>query len=360
MVDVLLLYGGKSSEHDVSRRSAAFVVNNLSSTKFRLSCIGIARDGQWYPQEDRALRDHASRGEPLPIATGAGAVDPMRALGSRPVVFPLLHGTFGEDGTLQGLLELAEVPFVGSATLGSAIGMDKVVSKRLAQSAGVSVVPYLVLHAAQWAEAGERRQWLEAVRAELGFPVFVKPAAQGSSVGVRRVKGPSEFGPAVEEAHRYDTKVLVEKAVRAREIEVAVMGDETRVVVTAPGEVVPRHEFYTFEAKYLDPDGARLDIPARLRPEQVLQAQEIARTVFFALDLYGLARVDLFLDQDTDQYWFNEVNTMPGFTSISQFPLLWQDAGLRPHEILERLLTLAQERFERRSKLIRGIAADPK
>jgi D-alanine-D-alanine ligase len=267
------------------------------------------------------------------------------------VVFPILHGTNGEDGTIQGLLELAEVAFVGPDTLGSAVGMDKVVSKKLAQAAGVPVVPWLDTRAQFWPDHHERI--LAEAANSLGFPLFVKPARLGSSVGVTKAKSKDELRRACELALSFDDRIMIEKGLSVREIEVAVLGDYDPDV-SVPGEVIPHAEFYSYDAKYIDADGASMAIPAVLEPAQVKTAQQLAKQVFTALDLYGMARVDLFLDKTTGAFYFNEVNTIPGFTEISQYPLLWQASGVPPRALLDRLVELALKRQQTKAKLARS------
>jgi D-alanine-D-alanine ligase len=274
------------------------------------------------------------------------------------VVFPVMHGTLCEDGSMQGLLELADVPYVGCGVLASAVGMDKEVAKRLAGAAGLPIVPYLVARSATW----ERElQALSARTAdELGYPCFVKPASSGSSVGVHKVKTAAALGPALADAFRYDRKVLIEKAVDAREIEVAVLENieaGSPPLCSVPGEINPRHEFYSYEAKYLDDNGAELVIPARLSPTQVRRAQSLAAAAFCTLECEGMARVDFFLDRKTDELFFNEVNTIPGFTSISMYPKMWEASGLPYRELLSRLIELALRRGSEKRALVRDYAS---
>lgn len=270
------------------------------------------------------------------------------------VIFPVMHGPMCEDGTIQGAFELAEVPYVGCGVLASSAGMDKEISKRLARDAGILIVPYVAVRDGQW------RSHSAAVKAqvskELKYPVFVKPANMGSSVGVHRVKTAAELDAALDDAFRYDTKVLVEKAVTAREIELAVLenaDDPTHPLVSVPGEVAPTHEFYSYEAKYLDENGAGLMIPAELTSEQVDRARKMAAKVFTALEGEGLARCDLFLDKVTGELYFNEVNTLPGFTSISMYPKMWEASGTPYRELLTQLIQLAFARCEKKRRLVR-------
>jgi len=363
--DVLVVYGGRSTEHEISCRSAAFVLKNLDPAKYNVHALAIDKDGAWLPQNAQALLaglngpvpiDRARRAQPaLPDVP---AVDPGTSLLAQAgidkrtlVVFPVLHGTNGEDGTMQGLLELAEAAFVGPDTLGSAIGMDKVVSKKLAQAAGVPVVPWLDTRAQFW-DAHHGEILAEAERS-FGYPMFVKPARLGSSVGVSKVKNAAELKKACEAALAFDDRIMIEKGLSVREIEVACLGDYDPAV-SVPGEVIAHADFYSYDAKYTDPNGASAAIPAKLEPAEVKEAQALARRVFTALDLYGMARVDLFLEKTTGAWYFNEVNTIPGFTEISQYPLLWKASGVEPRQLLDRLIELAVQRQETKKSLRRS------
>ncbi len=365
--DVLVIYGGRSAEHEISCRSAAFILRNLDPEKYDVHAIAIDKDGTWLPQNTKHLL--ANLKGPVPIERSVAAQtalpagrDPAGNLlallpgGSAPdrkklVVFPILHGTFGEDGTMQGLLELAEVAFVGPDTMGSAIGMDKVVSKKLVQAAGVPVVPWLETRQQYWAKHKDEIA-NEAVKA-LGFPMFVKPVRLGSSVGITKVQDLAALKKACDNALSYDDKIMIEKGLAVREIECAVLGDYDPEV-SVPGEVIPHAEFYTYEAKYLDEGGASMAIPANLDAEQTKMARDLSRRVFMALDLYGMARVDLFLEKGTNKFYFNEVNTIPGFTEISQFPLLWKESGVDARQLLDRLVGLAVKRQETKRALKRN------
>jgi len=379
---VLVLYGGRSTEHEVSCRSAAFVLRNLDPAKYDVRAIAIDKSGRWLPQDTPRLLAQLDKtvpilpGTPLrdrpALPTSAGDYDPARNLlaavgasgsaastagssaesSSELVVFPVLHGSFGEDGTLQGMLELVGAAFVGPDTLGSAIGMDKVVAKRLAAAAGVPVVPWVDARLNQWRK--DSAAITSRALRELGLPIFVKPARLGSSVGVSKVKSAGELARACDSAFEFDDKILIEKGLEVREIECAVLGDyEPRVSV--PGEVIPRGDFYTYEKKYLDADGAGMGIPADLTAEQTRTAQEMSRKVFMGLELYGMARVDLFLERGNGQFWFNEVNTLPGMTEISQYPLLWKESGVPAATLLDELVDLALRRKRAKDALKRSI-----
>jgi D-alanine-D-alanine ligase len=367
--DVLVIYGGRSTEHEISCRSAAFILRNLDPAKYNVHAIAIDKDGAWLPQNAPALV--ADPKGPVPIQRSLSGQPALPARGDQGpnllamlpgqggrgldkrslVVFPILHGTNGEDGTIQGLLELAEVAFVGPDTLGSAVGMDKIVSKKLAQGAGIPVVPWLDTRAQFWPD--HRASILAEAEKSLGFPMFVKPARLGSSVGVTKVKSAADLCRACELALSFDDRIMIEKGLSVREIEVAALGDYDPDV-SVPGEVIPHAEFYSYDAKYIDADGASIAVPAVLEPAQVKTAQDLARRVFMALDLYGMARVDLFLEKTTGAFYFNEVNTIPGFTEISQYPLLWQASGVSPKQLLDRLIDLAVRRQGTKTKLSRS------
>lgn len=363
-IRVAVVYGGRSSEHDVSLESAKCVLENLDPERFDVLPIAIDREGVWHAQDLQALQ--ASRGKALPV-DAAGAEVALASVSSGTVlqgagqaapvdvVFPVLHGPLCEDGSIQGLFELAQVAYVGSGVLGSAICMDKDVAKRLVSAAGIDTAEYVCVRTGQWpalAAALEAR-----VRDELGYPVFVKPANLGSSVGVTRVQEPAGLSAAVAYALQYDEKVIVERAVDAREIELAVLSslDEGAPPdVSVAGEIVPKGGFYDYESKYLDPDGAALHVPAQLTPEQSAEAQRIAQQAFTLLECDGMARIDLFLDRKRQKLLFNEVNTIPGFTTISMYPKLWEASGIPYRQLLARLIDLAVKRGARRKRLERG------
>lgn len=369
---VAVLYGGRSGEHEISLQSAASVIRNLDPNQYEVIPIGIDKQGRWLLGRPEQI---VGKGKEMPIPSpketslltlpASQTNDRERDMvdlsqNSRihfDVVFPVMHGPLCEDGTIQGLLELADVPYVGAGVLGSSVGMDKDFSKRIVQAAGGTVAPYKVFYRHEW-DQGESAQKviLKRISEGLRFPVFVKPANLGSSVGIHKVKTPQELMASLEDAFQYDLKVLVEEGVDAREIEVAVLEEEEygkppRVSVV--GEIEPTHEFYSYEAKYLDEKGARLMIPAPLSEEQIHKAQSEARKIFRALELEGLARVDLFLDRKSGTFYFNEVNTMPGFTTISMFPKLFQAAGMTYSQILDHLIRVAVKRHGRKSKLKR-------
>jgi D-alanine-D-alanine ligase len=365
---VAVLYGGRSGEHEVSLQSAASVINYLDRDRFEIVPVAIDKQGRWHLNDISLLEGKKS----LPVFKDSPRVvlppnpaDPnsgsaLIRLGETgeargiDVVFPVMHGPLCEDGTIQGLLELADLPYVGCGVLSSAVAMDKEMTKRVARDAGLPIVSYVSLKHELWKK--EKQQSAKRIEKELGYPVFVKPANLGSSVGVHKVKERSQLNMALEDAFKYDTKVLVETAVNAREIEVSVLenpdagGDP---LASVPGEINPTHEFYSYEAKYLDENGATLIIPAKLDPEQTRRVQDVARRAFSALECEGMARVDTFLDRTSGEILFNELNTIPGFTSISMYPKLWEASGISYRELLSKLVDLAISRHERKKTLVR-------
>jgi D-alanine-D-alanine ligase len=348
---ICLLYGGKSGEHEVSRRSAASVLHNLDPSAYDLLAVGITHEGIWYLQRRPRIISLPSFGEVLELKTEGPPVSvfPGRGLacGSRILdvdcVFPLLHGSYGEDGTVQGLLELAELPYVGAGVMSSALSMDKDKSKQIWRQAGLPVLDWLTVHDAA-------PETVEKITAALGLPLFVKPARCGSSVGISKVKSAPEIGPALKEALRFDVKVLIEPALKAREIECSVLGNRDPLAFV-PGEIVPRHEFYDYEAKYVDPDGAALLIPAPVGAELQQAIRETARKAYLQVDCAGMARVDFLLDTESSNYYLSEINTIPGFTDISMYPKLCEASGVIYAELIKRLFALAEERRQERQGL---------
>lgn len=359
-----LLFGGRSGEHEVSLASARSVYHALDKSRYEVIPIGITKDGHWVlpkaqlflsPSENPmqanldpnapefALVPHSSSRPLLPIS-GEGL--PLAQLD---VIIPILHGTFGEDGTIQGLLELAQIPYVGSGVLGSAVGMDKDVACRLLTVAGISTVPYLCIKKADYVK--DASSIFSQIDANFSYPLFVKPANSGSSVGVHKVKSSVDLRQALDDAFLFDLKILVQKAVNARELEVSVLGnDSPRASVV--GEILPRHEFYSYESKYLDEHGADFEIPAKNLDDSVSKlARDWAIKAFKALECQGLARVDFFLDKDSGKLFLNEINTIPGFTRISMYPKLWEASGLNYSALLDELIQLALDRFRQRSSL---------
>jgi D-alanine-D-alanine ligase len=361
-ITVGLLFGGRSAEHEVSRASAANILRALNPDRYEVSLIGIAKDGRWLVCDagngagtgaaELTIPDKATQIGLIPGGRG----DFMVCGGDQPghgavmrfdVMFPVLHGPNGEDGTVQGALELADVPFVGSAVIGSAVAMDKDVAKRLMRDAGLPVVPFITI------AASPRIDYAAAVAALGTTDLFVKPANLGSSVGVSRARSSEEFAASCELAFRYDHKVLVELGVNgAREIECSVLEEaDGRIRASGLGEIVPasKHGFYSYQAKYIDAEGAALQIPAELAPHQARRLQELAVEAFRLLGCEGLARVDFFVKGD--EIFVNELNTLPGFTSISMYPKLWEESGLSQTDLMDRLIAHAFARHARRRAL---------
>jgi D-alanine-D-alanine ligase len=359
---VVVLFGGRSAEHEISVISARSVLDALDPDRYEAIPIGVTKLGRWrlMPAGPPALPPaHAadelpgvepSTGEEVSLDQEPGRHALVAPDGSRTeidVVFPVMHGPYGEDGSIQGFLEMAGVPYVGAGVLGSAVGMDKAVQKVLFANAGIPVVEQVVLREPEWETdpAG-----VTARAGALGYPLFAKPAALGSSVGITKVHGPEALRPALEEAFRYGRKAVLERAVHgAREIECAVLGNDDPIASVA-GEIVPRgHEFYDYEAKYLDEHGAELIVPADVPPEVDEEIRRLAVAAFRAIDCAGMARVDFFLAPG-DRLFLNEVNTIPGFTSISMYPKLWEASGVAYPELVDRLIELAIERHETERK----------
>lgn len=353
-----ILFGGVSVEHEVSLQSARNVYGAIDPAKFEVVLIGIDKQGRWHEANAHHVATSLAPTAQLPSAAretalffepGAPATAVVRP-GQLPkvdVVFPLLHGTYGEDGTVQGLLKLADVPFVGAGVLGSAVGMDKDVAKRLLRDAGVPIARFITLTRATAAQRS-----FESLTAELGQPLFVKPANSGSSVGVSKVNSPADWDKARELALRFDHKLLVEEFIRGREVEVAVLGNE-EPIASVPGEIIPTHEFYSYEAKYLDENGAALRIPAEVSPELAARLQSLAIQTFQVLGCAGMARVDFFVTAD-GRAFVNEINTLPGFTQVSMYPKLWAASGLPYAALIERLIDLAIARH----RADRGLQTD--
>jgi D-alanine-D-alanine ligase len=351
-----VLFGGRSGEHEVSLISAASVIQALDPQKYEPVPIGITKDGQWLAgtAAHKMLPEILRSGERVMLSADPNVAALVPVSNSRPdalrvdVVFPVLHGTYGEDGTVQGLLDLAGLPFVGSGVLGSAVGMDKDMQKRLFLQAKLPVGDFLAIPRAEWEKS--RGKVLNAIRKKFRFPVFVKPATLGSSVGMTKAHDAKELAAAMDLAAEFAQKILVEKAIRGREIEVSVLGNEDPKA-SIPGEIVPHREFYDYAAKYLE-EGTRLLIPAKLNRAQVKRFQEFAVRAFRSLECLGMARVDFFLENRTGKILLNEINTIPGFTSISMYPKLWEASGLSYRNLLDRLieLALAQHREKQRTK----------
>jgi D-alanine-D-alanine ligase len=383
-----ILFGGRSGEHEISLLSAASVFKAIDKAKYEVVPIGITKDGRWLTSSDA---ERLLTGKPLeherhlragdPDATPSAAVlqsgeavvvppephkpgtsmtpfqpdAPARRASDRAInvdiIFPVLHGTFGEDGTIQGLLELADIPYVGAGVLGSAAGMDKDIMKSLFRAAGLPIVKHVTLLRSEWESASKKVQKL--VESKLKYPVFVKPANLGSSVGISKARDRKELGPAIDEAAKFDRKIVIEEGVggkkqKAREIECSVLGND-KPEASVPGEIVPSAEFYDYSAKYLD-EGSQLIIPAKLAKSETKTVQQLAIAAFRAVDCSGLARVDFLMDPKSRKIYLNEINTMPGFTSISMYPKLWGASGVTYAELIESLIQLGLDRHAEKKK----------
>src|SRR5882762_6039056 len=389
-----ILFGGRSGEHEVSLLSAASVLNAIDKDRYEVVPIGITKDGRWVTSGDahRLLTENPAVGDARPrpahlragdpettpgaalLASGESVVVPPEpvhrqrgmvpfqtdaALARRTsdrainvdVIFPVLHGTFGEDGTIQGLLELADIPYVGAGVLGSAAGMDKDIMKSLFRSAGLPIVKHVTVLRSEWETNSKKVERL--IESKLKYPVFVKPANLGSSVGISKARERKELAPAMEEAAKFDRKIVIEEGVggkkhKAREIECSVLGND-KPAASVAGEIVPGKEFYDYTAKYLD-EGSQLIIPAKLSKAETKKIQQLAISAFKAVDCSGLARVDFLLDPKNRKIYLNEINTMPGFTAISMYPKLWSASGLEYADLIDRLIQLGIERHADKKK----------
>jgi D-alanine-D-alanine ligase len=381
-----VLFGGRSGEHEVSLLSAASILKAIDKTKYTVVPIGITKEGQWVTaaHAERLLKGHAAgarrssrlrAGDPattsaaavlakgegvvvppipgknhsalMPFETGAGELHPAHSPINVDIIFPVLHGTFGEDGTIQGLLELADIAYVGAGVLGSAAGMDKDVMKRLFRDAGLPIVEHVTVLRSAWRM--EPKSVRRQIERALQYPLFVKPANLGSSVGITKVHATTELAAAMDEAARYDRKIVIEESVggkkgKAREIECSVLGNE-HPIASVPGEIIPVKEFYDYSAKYLV-KGSRSIIPAELPLAKRNEVRRLAVAAFRAVDCAGLARVDFLMDPVSGKMFVNEINTMPGFTSISMYPKMWAASGISYPELMDRLIQLGLERQE--------------
>ena len=354
-----VIFGGRSGEHEVSLRSAESVINAMDRSKYEIVPIGITGEGRWLISQDatamlpQAVMDSTQPRQVAiigdPTKQGLTRLDKgNHSLSSERLdaVFPVLHGTYGEDGTIQGLLEMAGVPYVGCGVLASATGMDKVAMKQLFAHAGLTTIEYEWFLRSTWED--RPAVVINRVSRALGFPVFVKPANLGSSVGISKASTKQELRDAIDDAARYDRKIIVERAVDGREIELSVLGNENPIA-SLPGEVSTGHEFYDYEDKYID-NASRTEVPARLSKKITARLQRDALLAFQAIDGSGLARVDFFVEHKTDRVIINEINTMPGFTSISMYPKLWEASGISYSDLIDRLIQLAIERHRDKSR----------
>lgn len=348
-IKLAVLYGGRSGEHEVSLKSAAAIMKNLDKNKFEIIPVAIDIKGNWWVSDFSQLIINES------IAIKSNAYERIffQELVNRcDVVFPVLHGTYGEDGKIQGLLEMLNLPYVGANVLSSAIGMDKDITKRLALADNIPVVPFIAFNYSQWKESSTSYQ--QKIEKELAYPIFVKPANAGSSLGITKVKRSTDLLPAIKLAFEYDIKILIEKALNVHELEVAVLENlnvGALPLVSKVGEIIPNHEFYSYTAKYLDEEGAEFIIPAILQKGQSEEIRDLAAKVFISLACEGMARIDFFIEKTTQKIYLNEINTIPGFTRISMYPKLWEASGLSYQQLLTCLIELAQMRHQRLAKL---------
>lgn len=364
---ITILYGGKSGEHEVSLVSAASVARNIDFSKHSINLIGITKEGKWFYQEDSELqrikKDKTASLQikekyPVVIVPGGSKQNAIQVENNgkyinlyTDIVFPVLHGTFGEDGTIQGLFEMAELPYVGCGTMASSLTMDKEKTKQIWENANLPIVPYICAKKFEAEDKTEFENLLEQVNSKFGYNVFVKPCCAGSSVGASKASDKTSLEKAILGAFKWDDKILIEECVNAREIECSVTGNDNPVAYI-PGEIAPTHEFYDYDAKYTDPNGASLLIPANLDEETIKQVQTIAVQAYKSLDASGLSRVDFFLDKNSGKLMLNEINTMPGFTSISMFPKMCEAAGLKYADLIEEVLQLGINRFEKKRELL--------
>ena len=347
-----ILFGGKSAEHEVSLQSAKNVFDAIDHDKYEPLLIGIDKNGRWLLNDRASFLLNPDDPQNIQLNPSSEVIS-KDELANRAidVVFPILHGPFGEDGTIQGLLKLADIPFVGADVLASAACMDKDVMKRLLRDAGLPIAKFLALR------SSEKAPDYEELNAELGSPLFIKPANMGSSVGINKVRDKDMYLAAISNAFEYDSKIMIEEFIPGRELECSVLGSPfvtskggAEIETSVLGEIKPRHEFYSYDAKYIDEDGAELIIPAQVSVETIRRVQELSIAVFKTLYCEGLARVDFFLKED-GSIIVNEINTMPGFTRISMYPKLWEASGLSYTQLIDRLIELALERFEKEKKL---------
>jgi D-alanine-D-alanine ligase len=371
-IRVAVLYGGKSGEHEVSLQSGASVIRHLDREKFEVIPVSIDKAGKWQWNDLKLIE--SANSSSLPIFQDAPEMRLITQMNGKAaletakgdhgfqdidVFFPVMHGPLCEDGTIQGLLELANVAYVGSGVLGSALNMDKDVAKRLAMAAGLPVAPFVAIRKDEMKNEQKILALLSQVKSNLSLPVFVKPANMGSSVGVHKVKEWAQLIPCLKDAFQYDLKVLVEQGIDAREIEVAVL-EENPLFTSIPSEISAggKHEFYSYEAKYLDKDGATVDLPAKISEKQKEEVQALAAKAFRVLECNGFARVDFFLDRKNEKFYFNEINTIPGFTSISMYPKMMEASGVPYPKLLTKLIELALERQKKKLELKRDFSAN--
>ena len=406
-MNIAVIYGGRSGEHEVSIVSATSIVRHLDRTKYQITLIGISKEGRWFYQdpsqvdkireeEDTLLEIQQDDRREVMVVPGGGSTSGIRVAGTGQVFVNIkvdlalivLHGTYGEDGTIQGLFDMASIPYTGCGCLSSAITMDKEVTKAIWKNAGLPVLPHICLHSGDVEKTGWNAVKLQALvssaERDFGYPLFVKPCSAGSSVGAAKATNFQQLVEALQEAFKWDYKVLIEPGLNPREIECSVTGngadfspivgeehlheeslsvdelraelqqsepDVNKVRAYIPGEIAPTHQFYDYDAKYTDPNGAKLIIPADIKEEQQEKIRSLAIKAYKALDCTGLSRVDFFLEKDTGNLYLNEINTIPGFTSISMFPKMCQEAGLEYSELLDLIILQGLSRFQRRLSL---------
>lgn len=371
-MNIALIYGGRSGEHEISLISAASIARGIDK-KNTVTLIGITKDGTWFLQneseynrickdKDASLKIEESDENKIYVVPGGKNKAFRTKNGSLniDVVFPALHGTYGEDGTIQGLLDMADIPYIGCSTMASALTMDKEKTKQILKSSEIPVVPYICIKRCDLNNSQRYDEIFQRCIDELGFPLFIKPCCAGSSNGANKAENEKEFSFYLMEAFTWDDKVLVEKSINAREIECSVTGNSTTanpnceaetVRAYIPGEILPTHTFYDFDAKYNDPDGAKLLIPADISTDLIETVRSTAVRAYKALDCSGLSRIDFFIDRDTGELYLNEINTLPGFTSISMFPKMCEKAGLKFAELINLLIEEALLRYKAKSLL---------
>lgn len=354
---IVIIFGGKSAEHEVSLQSAKNIYEAIDKKKYQVTLIGVDRDGKWYLNDAQVLLENSNPAlvklnnseKHLSLIPGDDSqkifdINNQNPIEKIDVVFPVMHGPYGEDGTIQGLLKLAGIPFVGAGVLGSAIGMDKDVMKRLLKEANIPIAKFLIVREYQ------KNEWsYQKVENELNAPFFVKPANLGSSVGIHKIHNAAEYDKFVEDAFQFDTKLIFEETIEGREIECSVLGND-KPIASVPGEIRAQHEFYDYDAKYIDAQGASLQIPAEVSANIKEKIQELAVKTFQTLECSGMARVDFFLKENGD-ILVNELNSIPGFTKISMYPKLWEASGISYTELIDRLIELAIEKYNRDNKL---------
>lgn len=356
MKKIAVLFGGQSVEHEISLISAQNIIQAIDKNKFQVIPVGITKTGQFLlfkqnnyltnPTDAKKISLDETKGKEVVFLPGKPELFVLetKEIIKIDIVFPVLHGNFGEDGTIQGLLNLSNVPFVGAGVLGSALGMDKAYTKKILQSADIPVADYLTFK-----EEEKDQIDFEKIAQKLALPLFIKPANTGSSVGINKVDNLEEFLSAVEEAFNYDRQIIIEKAIKGKEIECSVLGNG-KPIISLPGEVIPKNQFYSYEAKYLDDKGAEFRIPAKLPENIIKKIQDYSIRAYQALGIEGMARADGFLEENGN-YYVNELNTIPGFTSISMYPKLWEASGISCKDLIQRLIDLAFDRFEKEKKL---------